>query len=63
MKTFSEMHEPHWVLRGAFQFLVFGLVFTEVMLAIAVLSRMDLAGGAARARCQPFDARRSHRPA
>ena len=30
------MHEPHWVLRGAFQLLVFGLVFAEVMLAVAV---------------------------
>jgi fatty acid desaturase len=30
----SEM--PHWVLRGAFQLLVFGLVFTEVMLAVTV---------------------------
>ena len=35
-EDFSEMHEPHWVLRGAFQFLVFGLVLTEVMLAMAV---------------------------
>ena len=32
----SEMHEPHWVLRGAFQLLVFGLVFSELMLAVAV---------------------------
>ena len=32
----SEMHEPHWVLRGAFQLLVFGLVFAELMLAVAV---------------------------
>ena len=35
-EDFSEMHEPHWVLRGAFQLLVFGLVFTEVMLALTV---------------------------
>src|SRR5450631_101252 len=35
-EDFSEMHEPHWVLRGAFQLLVFGLVFTELMLALAV---------------------------
>ena len=35
-EDFSEMHEPHWVLRGAFQLLVFGLAFTEVMLAITV---------------------------
>ncbi len=33
---FSEAHEPHWVLKSAFQLLVFGLVFTEVMLALAV---------------------------
>ncbi len=32
----SELHEPHWVLRGAFQLLVIGLVLTEVLLAIAV---------------------------
>jgi fatty acid desaturase len=32
----SEMHEPHWVMRGAFQLLVFGLVFAELMLALAV---------------------------
>lgn len=35
-EEFSEMHEPHWVLRGAFQLLVFGLVLAEVMLAAAV---------------------------
>ncbi len=35
-ENFSEMHEPHWVLRGAFQLLVFALVFAEVMLAITV---------------------------
>src|SRR6185436_1645740 len=35
-EDFSEMHEPHWVLRGAFQLLVFGLVLVEVMLALAV---------------------------
>src|SRR4029077_7256777 len=35
-EDFSKMHEPHWVLRGAFQFLVLGLVFTEVVLAMAV---------------------------
>jgi fatty acid desaturase len=35
-EDFGEMHEPHWVLRGAFQLLVFGLVFTEVVLAVAV---------------------------
>src|SRR5882672_11655960 len=35
-EDFSKMHEPHWVLRGAFQLLVFGLAFTEVMLAITV---------------------------
>ena len=35
-EDFSQMHEPHWVLRGAFQLLVFGLVLVEVMLALAV---------------------------
>jgi fatty acid desaturase len=35
-EDFSKMHEPHWVLRGAFQLLVLGLVLTEVMLAMAV---------------------------
>ncbi|PYJ11925.1 MAG: fatty acid desaturase [Verrucomicrobia bacterium] len=35
-EDFSEMHEPHWVLREAFQLLVFGLVFAELMLAVAV---------------------------
>lgn len=35
-ENLSEMHEPHWVLRGAFQLLVFGLVLAEVMLALAV---------------------------
>ena len=33
---FREAHDPHWVLKNAFQLLVFGLVFTEVMLALAV---------------------------
>ena len=35
-EDFSQMHEPHWVLRSAFQLLVFGLVLAEVMLAITV---------------------------
>src|SRR5882757_8375566 len=35
-EDFSKMHEPHWVLRGAFQLLVFGLALTEVMVAITV---------------------------
>ena len=35
-ENFSEMHEPHWVLRSAFQLLVIGLVFTEVLLALTV---------------------------
>jgi len=35
-EDFSQMHEPHWVLRGAFQLLVFGLAFAEVMLAVTV---------------------------
>jgi len=30
------MHDPHWVLKSAFQLLVFGLVLTEAMLALAV---------------------------
>ncbi len=34
--NFSEAHEPHWVLKSAFQLLVFGLVFTEAVLALAV---------------------------
>ncbi len=32
----SEIHEPHWVLRGAFQLLVFGLVLAELLLAVTV---------------------------
>lgn len=36
-KEFSELHEPHWVLRSAFQLLVFGLVITEALLAAAVM--------------------------
>jgi len=35
-EDFSEMHEPHWAVRGAFQLLVFGLVFSELMLAVTV---------------------------
>jgi fatty acid desaturase len=35
-ENFSTMHEPHWVLRSAFQLLVFALVITETLLAIAV---------------------------
>src|SRR5258707_7765800 len=35
-EDFSGMHEPHWVLRSAFQLLVLGLVFTEAMLALTV---------------------------
>jgi hypothetical protein len=34
-EDFSEMHEPHWVLRGAFQLLVFGLV-SVILLAVTV---------------------------
>ena len=37
-EDFSQMHEPHWVLRGAFQLLVFGLAFAEVMLAVTVFA-------------------------
>ncbi len=36
-EEFREAHEePHWAVRGAFQFLVFALVFTEVLLAYTV---------------------------
>jgi fatty acid desaturase len=35
-EEFSEMHEPHWVLRSAFQLLVFGLVLAEMMLTLTV---------------------------
>jgi fatty acid desaturase len=35
-EDFGEIHEPHWVLRGAFQLLVFGLVFAEAALAFTV---------------------------
>lgn len=35
-EDFSEMHEPHWVSRSAFQLLVVGLVLTELMLAVSV---------------------------
>jgi len=35
-KDFSRMHEPHWVLRSAFQLLVFGLAFAELALAFTV---------------------------
>src|SRR6266403_4438740 len=35
-EDFSGMHEPHWVLRSAFQLLVFGLAFAEVILALTV---------------------------
>jgi Fatty acid desaturase len=37
-EDFSQMHEPHWALRSAFQLLVFGLVLAEVALAVAVHS-------------------------
>jgi fatty acid desaturase len=35
-EEFSKLHEPHWVLRSAFQLLVFGLVISETLLALAV---------------------------
>jgi len=35
-EDFSEIHEPHWVLRGAFQLLVFSLVLAETVLAVTV---------------------------
>ena len=33
---FREAHEPHWVLKSAFQFLVLGLVCTEAVVAVAI---------------------------
>lgn len=36
VEDFSQLHEPHWVLRGAFQLLVFGLVIAEAALAVTV---------------------------
>ena len=62
-EDFSQMHEPHWVLRSAFQLLVFGLVLTEVMLAITVHRGLIWLAVPLAACCQPFDARYSHRPA
>ena len=35
-EEFSKLHEPHWVLRIAFQLLVFALVISETLLALAV---------------------------
>ncbi|HEY4284380.1 MAG TPA: fatty acid desaturase, partial [Chthoniobacterales bacterium] len=35
-EDFSTLHEPHWVLRSAFQLLVFGLVGAEIALGLAV---------------------------
>ena len=35
-ENFSELHEPHWVVRGAFQMLVFALLATEALLAFTV---------------------------
>ncbi|MEO7167516.1 MAG: fatty acid desaturase [Spartobacteria bacterium] len=35
-ENFSELHEPHWVVRGAFQLLVFALVGAEALLAFTV---------------------------
>ena len=35
-QDFSEIHEPHWALRSAFQLLVFGLLATQVALALTV---------------------------
>jgi fatty acid desaturase len=37
---FAEAHDPHWVLKNAFQLLVFGLAFAEALLALTV--RNDL---------------------
>src|SRR4026208_1493993 len=36
IEDFSRLHEPHWVLREAFQLLVFGVVAAEVALAFTV---------------------------
>src|SRR6476619_5859444 len=36
LEDFSQLHEPHWVLREAFQLLVFGLLFAEVAVAFTV---------------------------
>src|SRR6478736_2143311 len=36
LEEFSQLHEPHWVLREAFQLLVFGLVAAEVALGFSV---------------------------
>src|SRR6476661_6441921 len=36
MEDFSQLHEPHWVLREAFQLLVFGVLTAEVALAFTV---------------------------
>lgn len=36
IEDFSQLHEPHWVLREAFQLLVVGLVAAEVALAFTV---------------------------
>ena len=36
VEDFSQLHEPHWVLREAFQLLVFGLVIAEAALAVTV---------------------------
>ncbi|HEY2712950.1 MAG TPA: fatty acid desaturase [Chthoniobacterales bacterium] len=33
---FREAHDPHWVLKSAFQLLVFGLILTEALLGLAV---------------------------
>lgn len=36
LDDFSQLHEPHWVLRGAFQLLVFGVLAAEAALFAAV---------------------------
>src|SRR3954452_8189859 len=35
-EDFQEAHDPHWVLKSAFQLLVFALVFTIAMIGLAV---------------------------
>ena len=36
VEDFNQLHEPHWVLREAFQLLVIGLVIVEAALAVSV---------------------------
>ena len=36
VEEFSQLHEPHWILRGAFQLLVIAVVAAEAVLALSV---------------------------